>query len=485
MEMKPDLKELRQHRSPTPVNEFARLQALRELGVLDTPAEEVFDAITRQAALICDAPLAVISLIDQQRQWFKSVSGIEMPRETPRNMAFCAHTILGTQPLEVPDTQQDARFSANPMVTGSPHVRFYAGVPLIDGDGHGLGALCVLDQQPRQLGARQLDALRDLALLVSSLLESRKCAAEAAQLGQVLNQAFREIIVLAPHSLKVQHASDGALTNLGYQRADLPHLTLEAISCGYPLDQLTSLSLETASGTSVTFEAQHVRRDGSVYPVEVHASLSSSQVAPQVVLLANDISGRRIAEDSRREMAARDGITQLPNRQSLEMHLLRAMQHSRRTGTRCALVMVEIERLPEIRRGYGQAVMQKVLAEFAARLRKCVTEADLVAHLGGDEFAIMINSVSDTPAVNRLMVAIQRSLDLPFHWELSQFFLGANVGAVYFGDADESVDALIGRASDAVNEAALSGAHHRISESADRPPARIAPKYNLPRSVAH
>ena len=80
---------------------------------------------------------------------------------------------------------------------------------------------------------------------------------------------------------------------------------------------------------------------------------------------------------------------------------------------------------------------------------------------------------------------ILRSLDLPFHWELSQFFLGANVGAVYFGDADESVDALIGRASDAVNEAALSGAHHRISESADRPPARIAPKYNLPRSVAH
>ena len=123
MEMKPDLKELRQHRSPTPLNEFSRLQALRELGVLDTPAEEVFDAITRQAALICDAPLAVISLIDQQRQWFKSVSGIEMPRETPRNMAFCAHTILGTQVLEVPDTQLDARFCSNPLVMGSPSVQ--------------------------------------------------------------------------------------------------------------------------------------------------------------------------------------------------------------------------------------------------------------------------------------------------------------------------------------------------------------------------
>ncbi len=163
---------LRWQPAPLPENESRRLDALHALNLLDTPPEERFDRYTRIAAQLFDVPIALVSLIDTDRQWYKSRHGIELT-ETPRDTAFCAHTILDNAVLQVPDALQDARFADSPYVAGEPRVRFYAGAPLAAADGSLLGALCVIDRRPRQLDAQQLGLLRDLANLVQAELAVR------------------------------------------------------------------------------------------------------------------------------------------------------------------------------------------------------------------------------------------------------------------------------------------------------------------------
>jgi GAF domain-containing protein len=134
--------------APTPPNEQARLESLARYEVLDTEPEQGFDDLTALASHICECPVALVTLVDAKRQWFKSRHGIDAT-ETPRELSFCGHTILHTAPMVVPDTALDARFFDNPLCTDGPRVRFYAGAPLITPDGHALGTLCVVDQAPR------------------------------------------------------------------------------------------------------------------------------------------------------------------------------------------------------------------------------------------------------------------------------------------------------------------------------------------------
>ncbi len=159
--------------APVPGNETERLDALYACGVLDTPPEAAFDDVTLLAAQVCGVPLAAISLIDQDRQWFKSILGFEAA-ETPRDAAFCAHTILQPDLLLVPDARRDPRFADNPLVTGAPSIRFYAGMPLITSDGLALGSLCVIDRKPRHLSGDQQTALRALGNQAARQLELKR-----------------------------------------------------------------------------------------------------------------------------------------------------------------------------------------------------------------------------------------------------------------------------------------------------------------------
>lgn len=153
--------------APIPENEKERLAALHALLILDTPPEQRFDRITAFAASEFDVPIALISLVDESRQWFKSKFGLDVC-ETSRDLAFCAHALHSTEPLIVPDALEDERFFDNPAVTGAPHVRFYTGAPLVLPSGLIAGTLCIIDTQPRQLDATDLailGTLRDLAVL--------------------------------------------------------------------------------------------------------------------------------------------------------------------------------------------------------------------------------------------------------------------------------------------------------------------------------
>jgi GAF domain-containing protein len=175
-----------------PKNEGHRLKVLWQYDVLDTVPEEVFDDLTDLAAHICEAPIALISLVDEDRQWFKSRVGLTVG-ETSRDISFCAHAILNSDLLIVPDATKDPRFKNNPLVTGKDRIRFYAGAPLVTPDGYALGTLCVLDKNPRELRPEQQQALRVLAHHVVSQLELRRHARELAAVRENGSQQKTEL----------------------------------------------------------------------------------------------------------------------------------------------------------------------------------------------------------------------------------------------------------------------------------------------------
>jgi len=162
---------------PVPENEKQRLRALRNYGILDTPAEFEFDRITELASIVCDTPISQITLVDENRQWFKSSKGLD-GGETPRELAFCGYTILNDAYFEVEDATKDERFTDNALVTGAPNIRFYAGYPLMDPNGYALGSLCVIDREPKVLTEKQKRALNLLAQEVTSLIVDRRLREE-------------------------------------------------------------------------------------------------------------------------------------------------------------------------------------------------------------------------------------------------------------------------------------------------------------------
>ena len=177
--------------------EANRLDALYGYGVLDTGFEERFDRITRIASRILDTPISLITLVDKDRQWFKSSVGLDL-RETPRNISFCAHAIQGTEVFVVPDASKDNLFSSNPLVTGKPDIRFYAGAPLIGHKGQAIGTLCIIDRKPREgFNAEAQQVLRDLADTVIDMLEMRLALGRAQALKRKLITTAAQLAELA------------------------------------------------------------------------------------------------------------------------------------------------------------------------------------------------------------------------------------------------------------------------------------------------
>jgi PAS domain S-box-containing protein len=198
-----------------PDNEQQRMRSLQDLEILDTEAEQAFDALTQLASMICGVPISVISLVDADRQWFKSRQGLDAT-ETPRDIAFCAHAILTPKKtFTVPDATKDARFADNPLVTGPDGFRFYAGVPLTLDDGLTLGTLCVIDTKARQMDDFQLLALQLLAQQASKLLDARKLALDnqkkSAQLQQS-EQRYRSMLDNLPGTIyRCQNDADWSM----------------------------------------------------------------------------------------------------------------------------------------------------------------------------------------------------------------------------------------------------------------------------------
>jgi PAS domain S-box-containing protein len=201
-------------KAPLPENEAERLVALHSLGILDTPPELAFDELSALAAYICQTPIALISLVDADRQWFKSKVGWAAA-ETSREVAFCAHTILQSDLLVVPDASADGRFANNPLVTSPPSIRFYAGASLMTDEGRALGTLCVLDHKPHEMTADQARALRALSNQVVAQLRLHKQVAELNQINAELARANETLRVVVAHRQRTEQALRESEQRLG------------------------------------------------------------------------------------------------------------------------------------------------------------------------------------------------------------------------------------------------------------------------------
>ena len=214
---------------PLLADEDARLAALESYDILDTAREQAYDDFTTLAAAICNTPIAIISLIDKQRQWFKSQIGLDV-NETPRDQAFCAHAIVDRQTLIVGDATMDARFHDNPLVVGNPNIRFYAGAPLITGDGHGIGTLCVIDRVPRTLTPEQIHSLEALSRQLMTHLDLRRANIALRE----TETAKKKFVAHVSHELRTPLTSiRGALALVLDGDATLDQDSRELLSAGH------------------------------------------------------------------------------------------------------------------------------------------------------------------------------------------------------------------------------------------------------------
>lgn len=291
------------------------MAALASYQVVDTAPEAAFDDIVELIADICDAQMALVSLVDDQRQWFKSRIGVEAP-ETPRSMAFCAHAILQDEPLIIRDAALDPRFAANPLVAGPMSLRFYAGAPLIAPDGHRLGTLCVLDTKarPEGLSDRQLRALKTLAGRVMSELELRRAAQERTdalakltrseeRLQRIVNAGIIGIAYGGPQSC-ITGANDAFLAIIGRTHSDIdaglewPDITPPEY---LPLDR-QRLAAAVRTGNCSPYEKEYLRPDGSRVPVLVGYALDASR-GDAVVFIVDLTEQKRTAQRLRESQA--------------------------------------------------------------------------------------------------------------------------------------------------------------------------------------
>jgi diguanylate cyclase (GGDEF)-like protein/PAS domain S-box-containing protein len=291
--------------------EAQRLASLRDLGILDTPPEAEFDALVRVAALACDVPVALFSLVDAQRQWFKASVGLPGVPETPRDVAFCAHTIHETDLLEIADATRDPRFADNPLVTEAPEIRFYAGVP-IRRDGRALGALSVIDRRPRRLHGRQRNMLRELAGCAAAALEAWHARRRQQDIALALqaSEARLERLYSATPALQIAVSADNRvimvsnawLDRFGYAREEVIGREADDFLAprtrAYRRDVVRPAFLRT--GTCRDIEFQFLHKDGTEVEVLMSSFLERDAGGQPLysVSVLDDITARRAAERS-------------------------------------------------------------------------------------------------------------------------------------------------------------------------------------------
>ncbi|MBC7666907.1 MAG: PAS domain S-box protein [Gemmatimonadaceae bacterium] len=285
--------------------EADRLAALASYAIMDTPAEGEFDDLIKVAAQICDVPMALISLVDDRRQWFKSAIGLDAA-EIPREVAFCAHAIEQREVFVVEDATSDQRFANNPLVTGAPNLRFYAGAPLETPEGLPLGTLCVLDDQPRQLDDKQIFALKTLARQVMAQLELRKALAQKRlsdeRHRQILESALDYGIITMDLQGWVTSWNAGAANILGWSEEEM---------CGRPCDDFFTPEDRAAHvperemGDALAHgrgsdERWHLRKDGSRFFAsgEMMPLRGDADVAVGFLKILRDRTEYRLAQEA-------------------------------------------------------------------------------------------------------------------------------------------------------------------------------------------
>lgn len=443
------------------VAEEARLQALVEHDILDTEPDSTLTHIVELAAHLLGAPAAFISFVDRNRQVFHAKVGLSLC-ETTRDIAFCAQTIVQEEELIILDASRDQRFCDNPMVTGAPFIRFYAGMPLRTLDGHAIGTLCLAGPEPR-LAFTAADAriLRDLARLVLDRLELRRV--KAAQ--RTMQLRFEQIAATSPDAI-VCMDMHGHMTFWSAAAERLFGYTA-AQALGQPIAILMPTRMNGGSEGELrriakgeaqrlinrTIELIGKHRDGDEFPVELSLSSWEENGHAAFGAIMRDVSQRRAVDERLFRLAHLDTLTELPNRAMLRGRIEAVLADERAV----AMLMIDLDGFKEVNDAHGHASGDAVLQLTAERLRKCISTGSIAARLGGDEFAIMMLDIGDPLVAAAMAETVVQALSQPYRLDGHVLTLSASIGIALSPAHGDNEDELLACADAALYRAKADG----------------------------
>jgi diguanylate cyclase (GGDEF)-like protein len=501
-----------------PSNESDRLQALIQLKILDTPPEERFNRITRLTASLFGCKYASISFIDTHRQWFKSLANLTLT-ETSRETAFCAHTIVSDNILEVKDTHLDPRFSDNPFVIGEPKIRFYAGIKIMF-NGYAVGSLCVLDPQPKQLTEEQRLSLQDLGKMVEAELQHQELSRlslaleETQKLARVRSHILEKVVNAESLPLVLNSIVEAIEAEYTNQRCSIlllenNHLRLGAAPSlpQFYNDAIDGVEIGVGQGSCGTTaftnkvtivedinthpywaawktmaEKAHL---GACWSAPIHGAngkvlgtfavyhdkpaVPSQDELTRITLFAH-IASIAIERERTNELIWRqanyDELTALPNRHLLEEHLKRAQQLADGTDTKLAVLLLDLDNFKDINDTLGHGVGDDLLIECARRIERCIKQNDTLARLGGDEFVLVINNVNHSNNLERIIQNILTTIAKPYCIQQERIHTSASIGVTIYPDDAKDVTSLLKNADQAMYGAKAMGknSHHYFTK---------------------
>lgn len=449
---------------PIITDEDRRLSALHALGLLDSEPEKAFDALVTLTATRFDCPVSMLTLIDRNRQWVKARFGTEM-EETSRDIAFCDHTIRSDTPLVVNDAMLDPRFANNPLVTDDPQIRFYAGAPIhiANASGrHAIGAICLIDDKPRQMTAEQAETLTHIATVIEALIAARGAAREAVSIAESAQEQSRSLRRQERVFRQVER-----MTMIGSWRLDLdtesvtwsdgiyriheldptaPPDLLAALDFYPPHDRATisdALTGTIENGAPYEVEVDFITAKGKRRRVRSRGELEvENGRAVAVIGVFQDVTDRYRVERKLRESASTDEVTRIANRAEFNRVLEAELQAARR-GKPIVLVLVDLDHFKTTNDTFGHMAGDDVLRAIGQRLRAPFLNGSFAARLGGDEFALLLTDpelVADAPAV------IARLLDLlktPVQSKDDLLPVSGTIGSASPGPGAETVGELL------------------------------------------
>lgn len=489
------------------LDENTRRAALRAYEVLDTPPQAEFDELTQLARALCGMPIALISLLDDKRYWFKSHIGIDAS-EVPRGGGFCVHALASREMLVVEDAYLDPRLCRSPLVTEPPNIRFYAGAPMITPEGVPIGTLCVLGMAPGSINDFQREALATLARHIVQLFELRRrnttlqrtiaeresaerqlqamkrhlerrvkersrelARANAALENRVreseqAEERYRQVVELSPAAIFIfvgehcEFANHAALQMLGASSAtDVIGKSFTTIV--HPDYQETVLArMEALNSTWHSLprmEEKFLRVDGSALDVEVAAAPFVHNGRSGRIVVVHDITPLKCQQAALEYQINHDTLTKLASRSQLIMRLDAAIAHAARSGGEVHVIFFDLDNFKVINDSLGHPVGDRVLCEVAARMSHAMRREDALARLGGDEFVLLVTDQSPESVAQTILPRMQAAIARPMMLEAQEIFVTASIGVSTFPCDGKDSQHLLKRADIAMYRAKETG----------------------------
>ncbi|MCB5187782.1 diguanylate cyclase [Methylobacillus caricis] len=460
--------------------ESDRLAAVISYQVLDTPPETDFDDLVKLATQIFNVPISTVTILDANRQWFKALVGLDV-WETARDISFCTHTIKQKSPFVVEDTLVDGRFRENSLVVGSPYLRFYAAIPLINVDGLPIGTFSIMDKVPRKISKQELRTLKVLANQAMKVLELRREVNHHARLVNEVEELYSQIaktqelwklamdavgdgvwdwnltdnsVFYGPNGKKMLGFKDDEIKHNIYSLLDLIHeedkdrvaQNMEAYLMGKLPQYAIEFRVHTKQG-----RYKWILSRGMVIERDQHGAPT------RMVGTHSDITQAKQSEELIWQQANFDHLTELPNRRLFLHRLGHEIERAKRYQSKFSLLFIDLDGFKTINDTYGHQEGDILLKGVAKRIKRCMRKSDTFARLAGDEFIIILSDIQQPDDANRFAEKIIHILKQPFMIHQFQVTISVSIGIAHFPDHGDNLDTLISHADTAMYTAKAQG----------------------------